>query len=604
MQKNWIGRSEGTEFSFDVPSINERVSVYTTRVDTIYGVSYVVLAPEHPYVERLIENAPNKAELEAFITRMRNMSDIDRTSTEAPKEGMFTGSYAVNPMSGEQVPIWIANYVLVDYGTGAVMGSPAHDERDWEFAHKYDLPIKPVVAHKGETYNFDTWVESNHEDGVLVNSGEFDGQTSAEARKNITDALHERGLGEGKTNFRLRDWLISRQRYWGVPIPVVYCDNCGEQLVPEEELPVRLPEDVKFESGAVSPLATSEAFMNAKCPKCGGPAHRETDTMDTFIDSSWYFLRYTDALNDNAPFDSKIANYWMNVDQYIGGIEHAILHLLYSRFFVKVLHDLGLIEANEPFRGLLTQGMVLKEGSKMSKSKGNVVSPEEIINKYGADTARLFILFAAPVDRDLDWSDQGVEGSYRFLGRVWRIVDAYDQAAKENHSGDLTKDEVALRRELHRVIKKVTEDLDNSFNFNTAISAIMELVNAMYAHKDKVEAVNADLANELTHNLVLLLAPFVPHMTEELWHELGETESVHTMNWPTYEESALKVDEVEVVLQVNGKVRDKLTVSVNITKEELEALAKESSRVQEFTEGKQIVKIIYVPGKLVNIVVK
>ena len=604
MQKNWIGRSEGTEFSFDVPFINERISVYTTRVDTIYGVSYVVLAPEHPYVERLIENAPNKTDLDAFITRMRNMSDIDRTSTEAPKEGMFTGSYAVNPMSGEQVPIWIANYVLVDYGTGAVMGSPAHDERDWEFAHKYDLPIKPVVSHNGENYNFDTWEESDHEDGVLINSGEFDGQTSEEARKNITAALHERGIGEGKTNFRLRDWLISRQRYWGVPIPVVYCDTCGEQLVPEEELPVRLPEDVKFESGAVSPLATSEAFMNAKCPKCGGPARRETDTMDTFIDSSWYFLRYTDALNDKAPFDSKIANYWMNVDQYIGGIEHAILHLLYSRFFVKVIHDLGLIEANEPFRGLLTQGMVLKEGSKMSKSKGNVVSPEEIINKYGADTARLFILFAAPVDRDLDWSDQGVEGSYRFLGRVWRIVDAYDQAAKENHTGDLTKDEVALRRELHRVIKKVTEDLDNNFNFNTAISAIMELVNAMYAHKDKAESVNADLANELTHNLVLLLAPFVPHITEELWHELGETESVHTMNWPTYEESALKVDEVEVVLQVNGKVRDKLTVSVNITKEELEALAKESSRVQEFTEGKQIVKVIYVPGKLVNIVVK
>ena len=555
-------------------------------------------------MERLIEKAPNKADLDAFITRMRNMSDIDRTSTEAPKEGMFTGSYAVNPMSGEQVPIWIANYVLVDYGTGAVMGSPAHDERDWEFAHKYDLPIKPVVSHNGESYNFDTWEESDHEDGVLINSGEFDGQTSEEARKNITAALHERGIGEGKTNFRLRDWLISRQRYWGVPIPVVYCDKCGEQLVPEEELPVRLPEDVKFESGAVSPLGPSEAFMNATCPKCGGPARRETDTMDTFIDSSWYFLRYTDALNDKAPFDSKIANYWMNVDQYIGGIEHAILHLLYSRFFVKVIHDLGLIEANEPFRGLLTQGMVLKEGSKMSKSKGNVVSPEEIINKYGADTARLFILFAAPVDRDLDWSDQGVEGSYRFLGRVWRIVDAYDQAAKENHTGDLTKDEVALRRELHRVIKKVTEDLDNNFNFNTAISAIMELVNAMYAHKDKAESVNADLANELTHNLVLLLAPFVPHITEELWHELGETESVHTMNWPTYEESALEVDEVEVVLQVNSKVRDKLTVSVNITKEELEALAKESSRVQEFTEGKQIVKVIYVPGKLVNIVVK
>ncbi|MBS6542602.1 MAG: leucine--tRNA ligase [Veillonella sp.] len=527
MQKNWIGRSEGTEFSFEVPSINERVSVYTTRVDTIYGVSYVVLAPEHPYVERLIENATNKAELEAFITRMRNMSDIDRTSTDAPKEGMVTGSYAVNPMSGEQVPVWI-----------------------------------------------------------------------------VTADLNERGIGEGKVNFRLRDWLISRQRYWGVPIPVVYCEKCGEQLVPEEELPVRLPEDVQFESGAVSPLATSESFLNTTCPKCGGPARRETDTMDTFIDSSWYFLRYTDAKNDQAPFDKKIANYWMNVDQYIGGIEHAILHLLYSRFFVKVIHDLGLIEANEPFRGLLTQGMVLKEGSKMSKSKGNVVSPEEIINTYGADTARLFILFAAPVDRDLDWSDQGVEGSYRFLGRVWRIVDAYNEEAKNNVTGELTKDEFALRRELHRVIKKVTEDLDNNFNFNTAISAIMELVNAMYAHKDKAETINSSLANELTHSLLLLLAPFVPHMTEELWHELGETTSIHTENWPVYEEAALVVDEVEVVLQVNGKVRDKLTVSVNITKEELETLAKESSRVQEFTEGKNIVKVIYVPGKLVNIVVK
>ncbi len=604
MQKNWIGRSEGTEFSFDVPSINERISVYTTRVDTIYGVSYVVLAPEHPYVERLIANADNKAELETFITRMRNMSDIDRTSTEAPKEGMFTGSYAVNPMSGEQVPIWIANYVLVDYGTGAVMGSPAHDERDWEFAHKYNLPIKPVITHDGEVYDLEKWQESYHEDGILINSGEYDGINSEEARKTITAALQERGIGEGKTNFRLRDWLISRQRYWGVPIPVVYCDTCGEQLVPEEELPVRLPEDVQFESGAVSPLATSESFLNTTCPKCGGPARRETDTMDTFIDSSWYFLRYTDACNDKAPFDKKIADYWMNVDQYIGGIEHAILHLLYSRFFVKVIHDLGLIEANEPFRGLLTQGMVLKDGSKMSKSKGNVVSPEEIINKYGADTARLFILFAAPVDRDLDWSDQGVEGSYRFLGRVWRIVDAYNTAAKANVQGELSKDEVALRRELHRVIKKVTEDLDNNFNFNTAISAIMELVNAMYAHKDKAESINANLANELTHNLVLLLAPFTPHMTEELWHELGETESVHTMNWPTFEESALVVDEVEVVLQVNGKVRDKLVVPVAITKEELETLAKESSRVQEFTEGKQIVKVIYVPGKLVNIVVK
>lgn len=604
MQKNWIGRSEGTQFSFEVPEINERVAVYTTRVDTVYGVSYIVLAPEHPFTERLISGKENEAELRAFVDRMRNMSDIDRTSTDAEKEGMFTGAYAKNPMSGEDVPIWIANYVLVDYGTGAVMGSPAHDERDWEFAKKYNLPIKPVVSHEGEEYSLDAWQTSYHDDGITVNSGEFDGLTSEETRVAITKRFEEQGIGEGKTNFRLRDWLISRQRYWGVPIPVCYCEHCGEQLIPEDQLPVRLPEDVNFVAGAISPLATSESFLNTTCPKCGGPARRETDTMDTFIDSSWYFLRYTDARNDKEAFNKKIADYWMNVDQYIGGIEHAILHLLYSRFFVKVLHDLGLVEANEPFKGLLTQGMVLKEGSKMSKSKGNVVSPEEIVNTYGADTARLFILFAAPVDRDLDWSDQGVEGSYRFLGRVWRIIDAYQQAAAKNVTGDLTKEQTALRRELHRVIKKVTEDLDNNFNFNTAISAVMELVNAMYQHKDKNESVNANLANELTRNLVLLLAPFTPHITEELWHELGQTDSVHAQQWPVYEEAALVVDEIELAVQVNGKVRDKIVVATSATKEEIEEQAFASDRVKEFTDGKTVAKVIIIPGKICNIVVK
>lgn len=604
MQKNWIGRSEGTQFSFEVPEINERVAVYTTRVDTVYGVSYIVLAPEHPFTERLISGKENEAELRAFVDRMRNMSDIDRTSTDAEKEGMFTGAYAKNPMSGEDVPIWIANYVLVDYGTGAVMGSPAHDERDWEFAKKYNLPIKPVVSHEGEEYSLDAWQTSYHDDGITVNSGKFDGLTSEETRVAITKRFEEQGIGEGKTNFRLRDWLISRQRYWGVPIPVCYCEHCGEQLIPENQLPVRLPEDVNFVAGAISPLATSESFLNTTCPKCGGPARRETDTMDTFIDSSWYFLRYTDARNDKEAFNKKIADYWMNVDQYIGGIEHAILHLLYSRFFVKVLHDLGLVEANEPFKGLLTQGMVLKEGSKMSKSKGNVVSPEEIVNTYGADTARLFILFAAPVDRDLDWSDQGVEGSYRFLGRVWRIIDAYQQAAAKNVTGDLTKEETALRRELHRVIKKVTEDLDNNFNFNTAISAVMELVNAMYQHKDKNESVNANLANELTRNLVLLLAPFTPHITEELWHELGQTDSVHAQQWPVYEEAALVVDEIELAVQVNGKVRDKIVVATSATKEEIEEQAFASDRVKEFTAGKTVAKVIIIPGKICNIVVK
>jgi len=604
MQRNWIGRSEGTQFAFYVPKIDKSFEVYTTRVDTLFGVSYVVLAPEHPYVKELIQDASNKVELEAFIETLRNQSDIERTSTEAEKVGMFTGSYATHPITGKEVPIWIANYVLADYGTGAVMGVPAHDERDYAFAKKYDLPVNWVIQDTAQDLDFASLDAAFTEDGILVNSGDFSGKTSEEARQALGDYFTEQGTGRKTVNFRLRDWLISRQRYWGCPIPVVYCEKCGEQLVPEDQLPVKLPEDVSFDGGAISPLATSENFLNTTCPCCGGPARREIDTMDTFIDSSWYFLRYTDARNDKEVFNKEIAKYWMNVDQYIGGIEHAILHLLYARFFVKVLHDIGLVEVDEPFKALLTQGMVLKEGSKMSKSKGNVVSPEEIISKYGADTARLFILFAAPVDRDLDWSDQGVEGSYRFLGRVWRIIDTYQQLGAVGHSESLSKDETALRRELHRAIKKVTEDLDGKFNFNTAISTVMELVNAMYQFKDNHETVQSDLANELVEKLTLLLAPFVPHITEEIWHECGFEGSVHAASWPVYEESALVVDEVEVAVQVNGKVRDKLTVSVSVSKEELEEAAKALPRVQEFTEGKTIVKVIVVPKKLINIVVK
>ena len=604
MQRNWIGRSEGTQFAFHAPKIEKSFEVYTTRVDTLFGVSYVVLAPEHPYVKELIQDASNKAELEAFIETLRNQSDIERTSTEAEKVGMFTGSYATHPITGKEVPIWIANYVLADYGTGAVMGVPAHDERDYTFAKKYDLPINWVIQNSAQDLDFASLDTAFTEDGVLVNSGDFSGKTSEEARQALGDYFTEQGTGRKTVNFRLRDWLISRQRYWGCPIPVVYCEKCGEQLVPEEQLPVKLPEDVSFDGGAISPLATSETFLNTTCPCCGGPARREIDTMDTFIDSSWYFLRYADARNDKEVFNKEIAKYWMNVDQYIGGIEHAILHLLYARFFVKVLNDIGLVEINEPFKALLTQGMVLKEGSKMSKSKGNVVSPEEIIAKYGADTARLFILFAAPVDRDLDWSDQGVEGSYRFLGRVWRIIDTYQQLGASGHHDSLSKDETALRRELHRAIKKVTEDLDGKFNFNTAISTVMELVNAMYQFKDSHDTVQSDLAKELVEKLTLLLAPFVPHITEEIWHECGFEGSVHAASWPTYEESALVVDEVEVAVQVNGKVRDKLTVSVSLSKEELEAAAKALPRVQEFTEGKTVVKVIVVPKKLINIVVK
>ena len=604
MQRNWIGRSEGTQFAFYVPKIDKSFEVYTTRVDTLFGVSYVVLAPEHPYVKELIQDASNKVELEAFIETLRNQSDIERTSTEAEKVGMFTGSYATHPITGKEVPIWIANYVLADYGTGAVMGVPAHDERDYAFAKKYNLPVNWVIQNTAQDLDFASLDTAFTKDGILVNSGDFNGKTSEEARQALGDYFTEQGTGRKTVNFRLRDWLISRQRYWGCPIPVVYCEKCGEQLVPEDQLPVKLPEDVSFDGGAISPLATSENFLNTTCPCCGGPARREIDTMDTFIDSSWYFLRYTDARNDKEVFNKEIAKYWMNVDQYIGGIEHAILHLLYARFFVKVLHDIGLVEVDEPFKALLTQGMVLKEGSKMSKSKGNVVSPEEIIAKYGADTARLFILFAAPVDRDLDWSDQGVEGSYRFLGRVWRIIDTYQQLGASGHHDSLSKDETALRRELHRAIKKVTEDLDGKFNFNTAISTVMELVNAMYQFKDSHDSVQSDLAKELVEKLTLLLAPFVPHITEEIWHECGFEGSVHAASWPTYEESALVVDEVEVAVQVNGKVRDKLTVSVSLSKEELEAAAKALPRVQEFTEGKTVVKVIVVPKKLINIVVK
>lgn len=598
MQKNWIGKSEGTEFTFDIPKINEKISVYTTRVDTIYGVSYIVLAPEHPYVEKLIEDSANKAELDAFIHRIRNLNELDRTSTDVEKEGLFTGSYAIHPLTKKEVPIWIANYVLVDYGTGAVMGVPAHDERDNQFAQKYSLPLNYVITDSIDSIED----KAVYDDGYLINSEQFNGLSSEEARQKITAYMEEHGIGKKCVNYRLRDWLISRQRYWGTPIPIIYCDDCGEQLVPEDQLPVKLPKDVRFGDGAISPIATSEEFCNTVCPKCGKSARREIDTMDTFIDSSWYFLRYTDAHNTELPFDKKIADYWMNVDQYIGGIEHAILHLLYARFFVKVMNDLNLVNVKEPFNGLLTQGMVLKDGSKMSKSKGNVVSPEEIINKYGADTGRLFILFAAPVERDLDWTDQGVEGSYRFLNRVWRIIYQYSNLNKV--TADLTKDEISLRRDLHRTIKKVTEDLDGRFNFNTAISSIMELVNSMYQFVDKHQEVNVDLADELIRNLILLLAPFTPHITEELWQQCGFENSVHQAAWPTWSENALIVDELELAVQINGKVRDKVLVPVDIDSKLLEETVLSQAKIQELIKDKEIVKVIVVKNKIVNIVVK
>lgn len=603
MQRNWIGRSTGTQFSFTVEGMDEKIFVYTTRVDTVYGVTYMVLAPEHPLVEKLIAHNPEKDKLEAFIFEMKNQNDLARTSEDAPKLGMPTGSYAIHPLTGERIPIWIANYVLYEYGTGAVMAVPEGDQRDWEFAKKYKLPIHMVIQNKEHDLVLDNMEQAYDEDGYLVNSGEFDGLTSAEARQKITEKLEKMGIGEEKVNYRLRDWLISRQRYWGCPIPVVYCPTCGTVLVPDDELPVKLPEDVDFVTDATSPLETNKEFLYCRCPKCGGDAKRETDTMDTFIDSSWYFLRYCDPKNDKIPFDKEKCDYWMQVDQYIGGIEHAILHLLYARFFTKVLHDAGMVTASEPFENLLCQGMVLKDGGKMSKSVGNVVSPEEIVSQYGADTARLFILFAAPPEKDLEWSERGVEGSYRFLKRVWSIVGTYHQLAL--HDNTLSKDELALRRKLHQTIAKVTEDLDGKFAFNTAISAIMELVNDMYKFAEAHKEINANLKTEVLRNLLILLAPFVPHIIEELWQTLHASEkSVHEASWPVVDSSALVVDTVEIAVQVNGKLRATMEVSVFLQNNELEEKAKQLPGIQKFVEGKTIVKCIVIPKRIVNIVVR
>ena len=603
MQENWIGRSEGLEFSLEVPELNEKISVYTTRPDTAFGITFLALAPEHKIVEKILEKSPKADEIKKFCEKVKNQSDIERTSSESEKEGIFTGIYAINPFNGKKVQIWITNYVVFDYGTGAVMAVPAHDERDFMFATKYNLEKIFVIENpKNPADESKCYAEK---EGVLKNSEKFSGIEMHKAISEIINFAEKNNFGKKKVNFKLRDWLISRQRYWGAPIPIIYCEDCGEVLVPEKDLPVELPDDVEFKQGALSPLSTSEKFSKVFCPKCGKPARRETDTMDTFICSSWYFLRYTDPHNEKIPFDREKVNYWSPVDQYIGGIEHAILHLLYSRFFTKVLRDTKLLDFDEPFTNLLTQGMVIKDGAKMSKSLGNVVSPEEIIKKFGADTARLFILFAAPVERDLDWSDQGVEGSFRFLNRVWRILGIFEdfiKNGKENYNFDeLTDEEKNFRRILHKTIKKVTEDLRDRFMFNTAISALMELVNAAHNFQDK--KINPHLAREFAKNLLKMLAPFVPHISAELWSKFFEGD-VHRQDWVIFDENAIVEDEVEIVVQINGKVREHVKVATNLSKAELEKIAPTLPRIQDLTEGKKIIKIIAVPNKLVNVVVK
>lgn len=610
MQHNWIGRSEGLEFYFEIPALNDTVAVYTTRPDTAYGVTFMALAAEHPLIKKICENNPKADEINAFCERVRNQSEIERTSSESEKEGVFTGVYCINPFTGRKVEIWVTNYVLYDYGTGAVMGVPTGDQRDWMFADKYGIEKIVTICPIGKELKLEEMTCAYEEkEGMLVNSGEFTGMEMHKAMSAIMDKAEAEGFGKRRVNYRLRDWLISRQRYWGAPIPIIYCPHCGEVLVPEDQLPVRLPEDVSFTAGAKSPLATSEEFLHCKCPKCGADATRETDTMDTFLCSSWYYLRYTDAHNDKMPFDKELNNYWGPVDQYIGGIEHAILHLLYSRFFVKVLRDAGLVDYDEPFSNLLTQGMVIKDGAKMSKSLGNVVSPEEILSKYGADTARLFILFAAPPERELEWSDQGVEGSFRFLNRIWRIVQAFEavlaQKVTEYDHSNLSEADKDLRRVLHSSIKKVTNDIETRFNFNTAISTMMELVNALYAYKEAAKEPNAGLIYEAISDLIKMMSPFVPHITEELWRgAIDANSSVHEQSWPECDEEALKVDNVEIVLQVNGKVRGRLTVPAEATKEELEKIAMADANVQAHIGDATVRKVICVPGRLVNIVAK
>jgi leucyl-tRNA synthetase len=607
MQRNWIDRSEGCQFSLAIEGRAETLSVFTTRPDTVFGVTYMVLAPEHPLVEKLAAGKAQEAQVKAFIRKMKATSDMARTASDAEKEGVFTGAYVINPLNGEKVPIWIANYVLMDYGTGAIMAVPAHDQRDFDFARKYNIPIRVVIKSPDSPARGEEMAEAYAGEGVMVNSGDFNGLDVAEGQKRIIAYMEKHGIGQRTVNYRLRDWLISRQRYWGAPIPIVYCQDCGIVPVAEKDLPVMLPEDVEFKPYGESPLSYVENFYKTSCPRCGKEARRETDTMDTFVCSSWYFDRYCSPQESEIPFSREAVDYWMPVDQYIGGVEHAILHLMYARFFTKFLYDINMLSCEEPFTNLLTQGMVLKDGAKMSKSKGNVVSPEDIINTYGADTARLFILFASPPERDLEWSDQGVEGCYRFLNRVWRLVTAYaDTISQVNipaSFAELDDEARKLRFRTHTSIKKVTEDIAGRFNFNTAISAIMELSNALGSYSDNEEQ-DLPVVKEAINTLLLLLSPFSPHICEELWQLSGNKESVCLQPWPVHDPAALLQDEVEIVVQISGKVRDRITVPAGLTEEQLRQIALASDKIKQLTQDKKIVKTIVVPEKLVNIVVK
>lgn len=608
MQRNWIGRSEGAEIHFPLVGSETVISTFTTRPDTVFGITYMVLAAEHPLVGELVRGTDREEPVLQFSERVKGKSTIERTDETREKEGIDTGRCFINPVTGERFPILVADYVMMEYGTGAVMGVPAHDQRDFEFAGKYGLPVRVVIEDDARSIKVETMTQAYVDDGKMVNSGPFDGRNNREAMSDFVGYLEENGWGQASISYRLRDWLISRQRYWGTPIPVVYCETCGTVPVPEEDLPVLLPDDVTF-TGEGNPLAASSSFGQTTCPGCSGHARRETDTMDTFIDSSHYFFRYTDPAYEQAPFDPEKAAYWMPVDQYIGGIEHAILHLLYARFFTKGLRDLGLTDVGEPFSRLLTQGMVIKDGAKMSKSMGNVIPAEEMMDKYGADTARMFILFASPPEKELDWNDQGVEGSFRFLNRVYRLVckNSHLFDKPEDRPDELPDGSLSLVHAAHRTIKKVTEDIRNRFQFNTAISAIMELVNELQRFSsDGSELQPGDrwAMAEGLRTVILLLAPFAPHMAEELWELTGGSYSVSVQPWPPYDPALAVSRTVQIVVQINGKVRARFEALPDSSGEDLERRAMENPKIIELLKGKELVKSVVVPGKLVSLVIK
>jgi len=610
MEKNWIGKSYGTKIIFTLKGSDKEIPVFTTRPDTIFGSTYLVLAPEHPLAREIIESSDKAEELEEFVEDIINSDIKMRTAEETEKIGKFTGRYAINPVNNEAVPIWIGNYVVMEYGTGAVMCVPAHDQRDFEFAHKYNLPIRIVIQNEDKSLELDKMEEAYEGEGVLVNSEQFTGLESEQARKDIIQWMEQKGMGEATVHYRLRDWGISRQRYWGTPIPMVYCENCGVIPVPEADLPVKLPKDVEVSKTQQNPLLSVDDFVNTTCPQCDGKAKRETDTMDTFFDSAWYYARFCDPKNREEPFSKKAAEQWLPVDQYIGGIEHACLHLLYARFFHKFMRDIDLVDSDEFCTNLLTQGMVNKDGAKMSKSKGNVVDPETYIDRYGSDTLRVFLLFASPPNKDVEWDDKGVKGAFRFLNRIWKLVSRQKDKIKfypDHYEDDFAYSTAAkkLRYSSHFTIKKVTEDIEERMHFNTAIAAVMEHLNNVSSFKIKKDSAQGDMAvyREAIEILPKLINPFAPHLAEEIWEMLGRENSVLEQGWLRYKEEFLVKEEITFVIQVNGKLRSKLEISPDLSREKVKELALQDEKIQKYIKGKEIKKIIIVPKKLINLVV-